>query len=768
VTASTSAWSLIDDRPDTSAHARTVFALGNGFVGLRGTLEEDEDVADQGFVNGFYETWPIAYPEDAYGLARTGQTIQPAFNPSHFSLTVDGHRFDPSTAALRSYTRTLDLRRGRLTRDLVWLTPDGTAVTVHSSRLVSVAERSCVLLEYAVSVSAPANVVVNHWLTFPHVSTPAGDLDPRRSTAIADTIRLTHSGPGPVGLSAVARTTAAGIGVACTIEHQVDCPDTVWSRTTREAARLGRYFQVKLDRDRTLSVRVLAAFATDGPRLSDQAGPLTDDRLLDITRGTITEVSRRPWTALADDQTRACAAWWDAADIEVDAGHQTDQTQGAIRWNLFQVLQASACGQRRGIPAKGVTGSGYDGHTFWDADAMVVPVLAYTQPRLAREALSYRYATLGRARQRASELHQAGALFAWRTIDGREASAFFEAGTAQYHIDADIAYAVNRYLTATGDADYLATEGIDILVETARLWADLGFFDAAGVFHLHGVTGPDEYSAMVDDNLYTNVMAAANLTAAAAWLDRLYHRDHPAWLAANARLGLTDQEAGTWTRMAANVAIPFDETQQIHGQDAQFLTHRVWDFANTPAESYPLLLHFHPLTIYRHQVLKQADVVLAMINRPDLFTPAQMRANFDYYDPLTTGDSTLSASAQAIVAAAVGRLDLAEHYFRTNLATDLENSHGNSGDGIHIAAAASVWSTLVMGFGGLRDYGGIALDPCLPDGWRRLGFRLRLGDSQLGVAVTHEGVDLTLLSGDPVRLTVRGQEIQVTGTRHIG
>jgi len=507
----------------------------------------------------------------------------------------------------------------------------------------------------------------------------------------------------------------------------------------------------------------LAAYATDGPLLTDDVQLVSDEELLDTTRRALAAVGR---TNLIESQRSAMAEWWSTADIEVSAVTDPD-IQGAVRWNLFQTFQAVIRGGGLGIPAKGLTGSGYDGHTFWDAEAMVLPMLTFTHPALARTCLAYRHSLLPRARQRAAELHHRGALYPWRGIDGREASAFFEAGTAQYHINADIAYAVDRYMRITADLDYLTSEGIDILVETARFWIDLGFFDARGRFHIHGVTGPDEYSALVDDNLYTNVMAATNLEAAHTWLIWLQLQDAAAGTRAYERLNVTDAEVDSWMSAARAMTIPFDEELGIHGQDAHFLSHQKWDFDNTLAEMYPLLLHYHPLTIYRHQVLKQADTVLALINRPDLFTPEQMQADFDYYDALTTGDSTLSISSQAIMAARVGHLDLAERYFRSSLAIDLDNTHGNTSDGVHIAAAASVWTTLVLGFAGFHDYGGFHLDPHLPDGWTRLAFHLCLHKSTVRVVVTPTGVDLTLEEGPSVPIQVYGNKVTLTDRTHI-
>ena len=298
---------------------------------------------------------------------------------------------------------------------------------------------------------------------------------------------------------------------------------------------------------------------------------------------------------------------------------------------------------------------------------------------------------------------QRGALFPWRTISGEEASAYYAAGSAQYHIDADIAYALNQYVEATGDHDFMAKEAVDILVETARLWADLGFWrrNGDGVFHIHGVTGPDEYTTVVNDNLFTNVMARSNLRNAAKivrWLAEHRPTDHAA---AAARLGLEDDEVDEWERAASRLMLPYEEHLGIHPQDSQFLDREVWDLEATPRENLPLLLNYHPLVIYRFQVIKQADVVLALLLQGDSFTPEQKRANFEYYDPITTGDSTLSAVVQSIIAAEVGYAELALRYFYQAMFVDLADIHGNASDGVHVASTGGVWSALVYGFGGL-------------------------------------------------------------------
>ncbi|MDR2930296.1 MAG: glycoside hydrolase family 65 protein [Propionibacteriaceae bacterium] len=804
-------WALVDDTIDSSPAKRTLFAVANGFLGFRGVVEEDDDIADQTYANGFYDTWPIIYPETAYGMARDGQTTQPLINPCGFRLVVDGAAFEPGRSEVSGYERRLDFRSGQLTRHLTWLTPTGVEIRIDSTRLVSLDEPGLALMTYSVRASGDCDLQLSHALVFPQAGAAGPDDDPRRATRLEPpTVIAAATSPT---LAATVRTGRSALTMSCVAAHHVVSDAATTQQVSSTSDRVSKTVTSRLSQGQSLAMSVLVGV----------------DPVMENAR-RIVDRPVQSWPAVATAQRRRLDAWWRAADVTVEtggtpAGTRRDATvgaiadatvptpgdgpigthsdatvgapagatvdaaggsegfgdgtagtvgdmavcspgdiQGRIRWNLFQVVQASACAGGRGIPAKGVTGPGYDGHYFWDCESMILPCLIYTMPELARDALSFRHATLPRARERARELRLGGACYPWRTIDGREASAYFEAGTAQFHINADIAYAIRRYLRATGDEAYLREEAVEILVETARLWMNLGFSGDDGRFHIHQVTGPDEYSALVDDNVYTNVMAATNLEAADQALDDLASSSEVAWSRLVDRLGVTTEERRRWRQAAATVAIPFDDRLGIHAQDADFLSHQVWDFANTPATMYPLLLHYHPLTIYRHQVLKQADTVLALINRPDRFTAAEKLADFDYYDRLTTGDSTLSASSQAIMAAEVGHGDLAWRHFLTAVNVDLDDSHANAADGVHVASTGAIWSCLVMGFAGLRDFDGISLDPHLPQGWTGLAFALRLREATVRVRITPAELEAQVEAPGPhdqIELTIRGQIIRL-------
>jgi alpha,alpha-trehalose phosphorylase len=411
-----------------------------------------------------------------------------------------------------------------------------------------------------------------------------------------------------------------------------------------------------------------------------------------------------------------------------------------------------------GVPAKGLTAQAYEGHYFWDTEAYVLPFLSFTQPRIASNLLRFRHSMLPHARARAREINLDGALFPWRTISGEEASAAYQASTAQYHLNADIAFAVRRYVNTTDDREFLAEAGTELLVETARMWADLGFYAEDGRFHIHNVTGPDEYTAVVNDNTYTNLVARLNLNYAAASV-RAMQADQPAaHQALLAELQLRDEELEAWERAAAAMYVPYDERRGIHPQDANFLELERWDLEGTPPDHFPLLMHYHPLVIYRHQVIKQADVVLAMFLLGNEFSLQHKRANFDYYDALTTGDSSLSACIQSIVAAEIGKHQTALEYFRSALLMDLADVSGNMTDGVHVASAAGVWQALVFGFGGVREYDGeLSITPHLPPSWDSLTFPLQFRGRQIQIRFTHDEETYSIENGHPLELTICGE-----------
>ncbi len=765
-------WVLVESRPEPGDPvAETLFAVANGYLGLRGGPDEGSDAAANGaFVNGFHETWPIRHAEWAYGFAHTGQTVIEVPDPTVLALTIDGEALALGSSEVGGYRRELGFRDGVLRRDLTWRTASGVNATVNSTRMVTFDERTLAVLTLSVTVDADASVSVRSEvvdrIALAAAPSASGEEDPRRAAAFAEhpLVPAVQSADGRLVLGY--RTHNSGMTLAIAADHVAEVGGAAVTPTAlaAEPFRARADVTVALKAGETLTVTKYVVYHTAAATPVDQ---LAAEASATIDRALKADAAGRVGAARHHAAQRAWLdAAWASGDVEVTApGELGAALQQATRFSLFSLLQAAARADGLGIGAKGQTASGYEGHYFWDTEIYVVPYLTYSQAAMARDALSMRVGQLPAARRRARELSQAGVLFPWRSINGEEASAYFPAGTAQVHIDADVAHAFAQYAAITGDRDFLETDGAVVLAETARFWADLGFWsrDAEGLwFHIHEVTGPDEYSALVNDNLYTNAMAAKNLRRAAALVGELKASAPERYAALVEAIGLAEGEAEEWARCADQMAIPFDAELGIHGQDAHFLERKIWDPAVTPDDLRPLLLHFHPLVIYRYQILKQADLVLAMFLAGDRFTPEQRKANFDYYDPITTGDSTLSAVVQSIMAAEVGYRDLALQHFFSGMFVDVANLHDNTRDGVHIASAGGVWNALVYGFAGMRDHDGvITFDPRLPASWEELRFALTLCGARVRVRLASGEIGFTLETGDAVGVAVRGAPVEV-------
>ena len=752
-------WRLVERRFSEryTPRVETLFAVANGYLGLRGNLEEGRPAHEHGtYVAGFHETWPIVHAEEAYGLAKTGQTIVSVPDAKVIKLYVDDEPLFLPTAHCSDYERALDMRNGVLSRSLVWETASGKRVMVRSERLVSLRHRHLAAFSYEVTVlDADAPVVISSQLVNREDSGAPddrpGEFDPRKRRlgrrVLQNVLKRQNSDRFILGY----RAANSGMTLAVGLEHVLDTANEcqVTSEVSGDIAKVAYIIEAKA------GVPIhLEKFATYHTSRSVPPAELGDraDRVL---RRAVAAGYR----SLATEQRAELDAFWDRSDVIVEGDPATQQ---AVRWNLYQLFQASARAEGNDIPAKGLTGSGYEGHYFWDVEIFVAPFLCYTEPRIARNLLRFRHHMLDKARDRAAELNQDGALFPWRTINGEEASAYYQAGTAQYHINADIAYAIKHYVDVTGDTDLLVEIGAEILVETARLWVDLGHYDAKGAFHLHAVTGPDEYTTVVNDNAYTNLMARLNLHYAASVLRDLRETDPHSYRILAADVNLREEEIDAWWDAAEAMHVPYDPERGIHPQDAQFLERKPWDFANTPAQNYPLLLHYHPLVIYRHQVIKQADVILAMFLLGNEFSIEQKARNYRTYDPITTSDSSLSPPVHAIVAAEIGDVETAMSHFKLALRMDLSDIAGNVDHGVHVASTGGVWMALVYGFGGLRDFDGqLTLAPVLPREWERLCFPLQFRGQRLTVDVSRSEVTITLTQGMGLRVLVYGEPVEL-------
>lgn len=737
-------WVIREPRVDLEALpvSESIFTTSNGCVGMRGTLDEGEPHGTRGtFLSGVFETHPLAYPEKAYGDPPEGQVMIRVADGTPLRLVVDGVPLDVRTLGPETHERSLDLREGVLDRLLRWRTPSGTTMELRSRRLASLRERSLCAVRYEVrALDGPAHVAVRSELALGTNTPEVENADPRVGEALERPFETLDVGCDDAGGAMAARTRRSDITIAAAVRHVVVGAGHIHDEAGID--QLVTTMTADLEAGETLGIDKFIAqvWSRDGHA----------DSLLESARAVLASGADRGWEGLVADQGSELQELWDRADVEVDGDPELQQ---ALRYCVYTLFTSSACIADAPMGAKALTGLGYSGHTFWDIEGFVVPALLLLFPDAAGRLLRWRASTLDSARERAELLGVDGAAFAWRTIDGRETSAYWPAGTAAIHINADLSRAFWLHGNVTGDT---APElgALEILVETARLWMSVGHHDTDGAWHIFGVTGPDEYTGVVDDNVFTNLMARRNLVRAAEACERQPDRA--------AALGVDDEELGRWRDAAAAAHVPWDPGKRVHPANSNFTSYREWRFEDR-TDAYPLQDHEHYAKLYRRQVVKQADLVQALWWCREDFTDEEVARDLAYYEARTVRDSSLSASVQAVVCAKAQHPDLAHRYLRESAMADLRDLRGDTDEGLHIASVAGTWLALSAGLGGLReDAEHLELAPLLPSGLSRTCYRVVWRGRLLRVETTRDGTTVTMLRGDePVDVLVDGTLLRV-------
>ena len=736
--------------PEGLRESESVFALGNGFIGMRGNLEEQTatgaETIQGSFLNGVFDAEPIVYGESAYGYAKNHETICNVMDAKSLILIADGERLDLGKSRVTEQRRVLDLREGTLDRRLAWATAGGCVLIITMRRLVSLTHANLAATRLMVQCLDGGCTLELLSPLRPAVIAEGDPNDPRNAAGKDRRLLCTRTEAQDAVIAMQQKTKNTGFTVNCAVEHRGEIPFTVEegedSVLWHGQLRLKSGDSVILDKSICYTVS-----GKDEP---------------DAWREALEGCRRAPrFEILADEQRDYLDAFWKRAGIQIEGD---DALLQGLRFNLFHLLQSVGRDGRRNIAAKGLTGEGYEGHTFWDTEAYILPVFLYTEPELAKKLLQNRFSILPKARERARVMgHPIGALFPWRTIDGEECSAYFPAGTAQVHIDGDIAHAVWEYWQATRDLDFLAENGAEILIETARLYYDLGFFSSekGGRFVINCVTGPDEYNVMVNNNVYTNSVAEENLRTAAAAVEIL-QAERPQTLTALAeKIGLRETEPADWLKAADSMYYP-PAQDGIVPQDDGFLERKPWPLDSIPAENHPLLMHYHGLTIYRHMVCKQADLILAMILFGDRYTDEEKKKNFAFYDSVTTHDSSLSMAVFSILAAQIGQMQKACDYFLSSARLDLDNIHHNTKDGLHMANMAGTWIGITRGFGGMSiREDTLSFAPSCPPRWKSFAFCVEFRGRSIRVRADQNGASYELLRGEPITVLSYGKPVRL-------
>ena len=677
-----------------------IFANQNRWLGVRSNFEEGvpyHDTIRGTYINGYYDTHTIEYGERAYGFPDNAQTIVNLPDAQTVYFEVENQKLNLNHATLVELQREYNLEKGYTKRKVVYELEEFGAFTLTFIRRTHLVYTNLFMNQISIESERYQGKVRVVSTLNGNVENYVSRTDPRMAHKYQK--KLTDpmiKVSGDFGfITQATRRTQIGLCVGMTHSESFNYHHEYGVITAEKTILLkpkAPYHFTKYASYHTTQCDIAldAAFENSYRLIKD-----SDEK------------------AIISSHQKALETFNQLSRIEIDSDDR--EINETVNYNLYQLFTSGAANQSVNIAAKGLTGEGYEGHTFWDTEIYLIPYFMQVSPRLVKNLLLYRYNQLPNARQEARTLGvKEGAKFAWRTINGDEASAYYPAGTAQYHINSDIAYTVIKYYQIYQDHAFMREYGYEMLLETARFFKHI-VHKYQGQYHLHHVTGPDEYTAVVDNNYYTNSLLKYHLSFLIDYIE------------ANS-LPFDYKELNLFKDIRDNLVLLYDEDLGIDVQDQSFLSKKVWDFENTPKDHHPLLLYYHPLTIYRHQVLKQPDTVLSHVLLNDRPKAVQQRS-FDYYEALTTHDSSLSYCIHALQAARLNQTEKAYSYFRKIVGLDIDNLHGNTQYGLHLANLGGVYLALLYGFVGYESSEkGISIRPQLPKEWRSLRLSVRLND----------------------------------------
>jgi kojibiose phosphorylase len=750
----------------------TIFTVGNGYQGTRGSFEEGRT----GELSGTY----LAGVYDHHDSTVPDLVNAPSWLP--LTVFVEGHRLDTQSCKVLEHSRTLDLQQGLLHRDTLLEDSKGRRTRIKSIRFCSFANQHLCGIRISITpenhdsrfnVEAGIEGERYNLDRLPvYVEKPRFDPEVKwEKWAKSRHLRVIVADTGDASAYLEAETLDTGhvIGCATSLELAgIDVP----------ARPIVGY--------ETAAQRIEFAAAAGDTVVLDKFAAIFTSRD-EIEGQTLREACEKLVHQAAEYGFPRCVAasaeiWrgkWDDCDIEIVGD---DEATRAARFNIYHLLiTANEHDPRVNVGAKSMSGEGYKGHVFWDTEIFLLPFYIYTQPETAKALLRYRHHTLPGAIENARINGFAGAQYAWESTDsGAETTPKWTAdgahriwtGEEEIHVTADVAYGVLTYVMATDDWAFMRQYGAEILYQTSRFWMSrLEHNEAADRYELSRVIGPDEFHEHVDNNTFTNRMAQWHLDGAARIFDKLSADDSGPHRELLARLGLTPDEVAEWRAAAAKVFIPFDPGRNLIEQFAGYFKLEDIPITNWDENDMPVYPDgYDHFNLNGAMLLKQPDVVMLMYLLPDEFTDEAKKANFEFYEARTLHKSSLSPAIHAIMGIEVGDVSSAHRYFLRSALVDMANNQDNTEDGIHIASAGGTWQSLVCGFGGFRvKHGRMTFRPWLPAQWKELRFKIRWRDAQVAVTIAREEAHFRLAAAEGRRETIEvdGREITLEAGRKV-
>lgn len=725
-------------------HLESLFALGNGYLGMRGTYDEPTAGEVCGmYINGVFATKQYNHLVKFKGYATKNEFTVNLPDWRIFTVTVDGETAAFSDNNISEHERRLEFDTGRLTRNFVFSTTSGKQVKIESIRLLNRKEVHGAEISYTVTplnfsgeVQISSAIIKNTILRNQYNTETESESFTDNVYTIKQLIPTT------------------GQHAAVSVAHTVKGNNYV-VKDYNTPEKYTYCVNFALDKGETARVVKYAAFAGSIDGI---------ENMTDYTESLAKENREKGFDFFVNEQAEFWKEHWEKADIKIE-GSPADQQ--AVRYSLFQLKQQLATVNNCSIGATGLTGPGYSGQVFWDTEMYLMPYYNFTDPYSQKELLMYRYRILDKARARAKEFDLRGAMYAWCSIDGEETSVVYEASTAEYHLNSDIAYAVWRYVDSTGDKDFLYSYGAEVVLETAVFMSLRGKFVKArgGKFCINAVCGPDEYACGVNNNFYTNLTVKRHFEYAVSVLDDMRENAPDRLTKLLNKIGFTSEDEERIAKAAENMYLPYNDEYGIYMQDDSYLYEDPVDMTKIPM-NVDLRGLYHPLDLWRLQVSKQADVCLATFLHGDFFSKDQKERCYAYYEKRCNHGSSLSPAIYSISAAELDRPEAYE-FFRYTAYMDLYDFKGNTSNGIHIACNGGVWMSVINGFLGMRHYkDGLHFEPKIPKAWNKYSTDITYKGAVIGIEVSHGKTAFTIKSGDSVKFYISGKAIVLTNSNN--
>lgn len=748
-------WKIIQEGfdPENNEIFESLMSLGNGYMGMRGNHEEPyggKTLKGTYYAGVYYPDktkvgwWKNGYPESFAKVLNGIDFIG-------IEVIIDGIPLDLNTWSIVSYKRTLNMKFGLLTRDCEIRANNGETFTLHSERFLSIADRETGAIRYSItSNDGNAHIVIKSFL-----NGAVSNRDSNYEESFWEPIDAFAATENEFGLVAM-ETKKTGFKVAVSMKNDcfVEGNKVYPTEAGQDDAYASIQYETELQAEQTLTLYKFIGAATNRDHESDEVILKSEENLL------------RSFSQGYDGlKTAHEAAWdlkWSHNDIVIEGDPSAQQ---GIRFNIFQLNQTyTGEDDRLNIGPKGFTGEKYGGSTYWDTEAYCLNFYLGTAPsHIARNLLVYRHKHLEKAKENAAKLGMKGALYPMVTMNGEECHNEWEITFEEIHRNGAMAYAIYNYVNYTGDQHYLAEYGFDVLGETARYWADrVNYVESKDCYMILGVTGPNEYENNVNNNWYTNTLAAWHLKYAydsAEWLKNTY----PArWTEMKALLYLTDDEIAEWLNISEKMYYPYDENLGIFLQQDGYLDKEQRLVKDLAPEEVPLNQKWSWDRILRSCFIKQADVLQGFYFFEDRYDSKTLQKHFDFYEPRTVHESSLSPCVHSILASKLGLIDKAYSMYLRTARLDLDDYNNDTEDGLHITSMAGTWMSLVQGFGGLRvKEGQLCFSPVLPKAWQSITFRIMFRGRTLELAVSHKGAECNRIEGLPLVIRMHEKEMEV-------